>query len=131
MLSWDKKYPQSLDEYRIALKLAESDTKPAVPVRDIRQEYARVLSWSKEYDASLAQYQLLLPEGEARQPADLSILIERARVLAWSRQYDQSIAAYDQALVLDQESFDARLGKAQTTFWSGQLAESSAQLRDL
>ncbi|HUS19023.1 MAG TPA: tetratricopeptide repeat protein [Terriglobales bacterium] len=131
VLSWDKKFPESLDEYRTALKLAESDAKPVVPVRDIRQEYARVLSWVKDYDASLAQYQILLPDGEARQRSDIPVIVERARVLAWSRQYDRSVAAYDEALAIDQENFDARLGKAQTTFWSGKLDESSAQLRTL
>lgn len=131
VLSWDKQFVPSLDEYRIALRLAESESQPAVPVRDIRQEYARVLSWAKEYDASLAQYELLLPAGETRVTADVPILIERARVLAWSRRYDDAIATYDQALAVDRENFDARLGKAQTTFWSGALAESSAQLHTL
>lgn len=131
VLSWDKKYPQSLEEYKLALQLAEGETKPAVPVRDIRQEYARVLSWSKEYDASLAQYRLLLPEGQTRTAADVPILIEQARVLAWSRHYPESVATYDQALAIDKGNFDAGLGKAQTTFWSGQLEESSAQLRTL
>jgi tetratricopeptide (TPR) repeat protein len=131
VLSWDKKYPESLNAYRAALKLAEESSAPVVPVRDIRQEYARVLSWSKEYEASLAQYQLLLPEGQPRTKADLPILIEQARVLAWSRNYQTSIATYDQVLALETENFDARLGKAQTTFWSGDLEGSSTQLRDL
>ncbi|HUR36750.1 MAG TPA: tetratricopeptide repeat protein [Terriglobales bacterium] len=131
VLSWDKKFPQALDEYRIALKLAEADPKPVVPIRDIRQEYARVLSWVKDYEASLAQYDILLPAAQTRQPSDVPVMVERARVLAWARQYDQSVATYDQAISLDKDNFDARLGKAQTTFWSGKLDESSAQLRDL
>jgi len=131
VLSWDKKYAESLAEYRIALQMAEADPKPALPVRDIRTEYARVLSWNKEYDASLAQYAVLLPEGEPRKAEDVPLLVERARVLAWSRQYEQSIATYDQALTVDKDNFDAKLGKAQTTFWSGNLEGSSAQLREL
>lgn len=131
VLSWDKKFPESLEEYRIALRLAENDSKPLIPVRDIRPEYARVLAWAKEYDASLAQYEILLPAGEARKTADIPLLVERARVLAWSRRYDDAIATYDEALAVDKDNFEARLGKAQTTFWAGELDASSAQLRAL
>ncbi len=131
VLSWDKKFEPSLAEYRIALQLAENDPKPVVPVRDIRQEYARVLSWAKDYDAALAQYALLLPSDATRQPTDVPILIERARVLAWSRRYADAIASYDEALAVDKDNFEARLGKAQTTFWSGELESSSTQLRTL
>jgi tetratricopeptide (TPR) repeat protein len=131
VLSWDKKFEPSLAEYRIALQLAEKVPNPVVPVRDIRQEYARVLSWAKDYDGALAQYALLLPAGEPRQVADVPIVIERARVLAWSRRYAEAIASYEEALAVDKDNFEARLGKAQTTFWSGELEASEAQLRTL
>jgi tetratricopeptide (TPR) repeat protein len=131
VLSWAKKYNESLDEYRTALQLSESVEKPAVPARDIRQEYARVLSWAQHYADSLEQYRLLLPDGAQMEAKDAPVLVEKARVLAWSRQYDESIATFDTALKLNPENFEARLGKAQTTFWAGRLVVASVQLRTI
>jgi tetratricopeptide (TPR) repeat protein len=131
VLSWAKKYNESLDEYRTALRLSESVEKPAVPPRDIRQEYARVLSWAQRYPDSLEQYRLLLPDGAQMEAKDTAVLVEKARVLAWSKRYDESIATYDLALKLDADNFEARLGKAQTTFWAGRLLVASVQLRTI
>ncbi|HUQ49691.1 MAG TPA: tetratricopeptide repeat protein [Terriglobales bacterium] len=131
VLSWDKNFEPSLAGYKTVLELAQRSPNPPVPVNDIRQEYARVLSWNKQLDESLAQYQLLLPSESAAEVKDVPVLLEKARVLAWSRRYDESIATYESALALDAANFDAKLGRAQTTFWAGRLEQSSAQLNDL
>ncbi|MGH9509242.1 MAG: tetratricopeptide repeat protein, partial [Terriglobales bacterium] len=135
VLSWDTKFADSIAEYERVLKDAEATRAAGQPeqisINDARLEYARVLSWAQRYDDALAQFDLLLPDKAVREPKHKDILIEKARVQAWSRHYDQSVETYDQALVLAPSDFEARLGKAQATFWSGKLDEAALQLRPL
>ncbi|MGH9601985.1 MAG: tetratricopeptide repeat protein, partial [Terriglobales bacterium] len=135
VLSWDTKFADSIAEYERVLKDAEA-TRAAgqaeqISINDARLEYARVLSWAQRYDDAMAQFDLLLPDKAVREPKHKDILIEKARVQAWSRHYDQSVETYDQALVLAPSDFEARLGKAQATFWSGKLDEAALQLQPL
>ncbi|MGH9554867.1 MAG: tetratricopeptide repeat protein, partial [Terriglobales bacterium] len=135
VLSWDTKFAGSMAEYERVLKDAEATRAAGQPeqisINDARLEYARVLSWAQRYDDALAQFELLLPDKAIREPKHKAVLIEKARVQAWSRHYDQSVETYDQALVLAPDDFEARLGKAQATFWSGKLDEAALQLRPL
>lgn len=135
ILSWDSKFDQSLAEYARVLKDAEATRAAGQPEQisldDTRLEYARVFSWAKRYDEALAQFDLLLPDKTQLEPKHQAMLIEKAKVLAWSRRYDQSIAAYDQALMVAPGDFDARLGKAQATFWAGRMDEAATLLRPL
>ncbi len=135
ILSWDIKFDDSLSEYERVLKDAEATRSAGQPeqvsIYDTRLEYARVFSWAKRYDEAIAQFNLLLPEGTVREPKHKELLVERARVLAWSRHYDESIATYDQALVVAPGDFDARLGKAQATFWAGRMDQAATLLRPL
>lgn len=135
VLAWDTKFADSIAEYERVLKDAETTRAAGQPAQinmdEARLEYARVLSWAQRYDEALAQFDLLLPEKAVREPKHKSILIEKARVLAWSRRYDRAIETYDQALVVAPGDFEARLGKAQATFWSGRLDAAATQLRPL
>lgn len=135
VLSWDTKFSDSIAEYQRLLKDAEATLAAGQPAQvnidETRLEYARVLSWAQRYDEARAQFDLLLPDQAIREPKHKPILIEKARVLAWSRNYEEAVKTYDQALVLAPGDFEARLGKAQATFWSGQLDEAATQLRPL
>ncbi len=135
VLSYDTRFADSIAEYERVLKDAEATRAAGQPgqvnVDEVRLAYARVLSWARRYDESLAQFDLLLPAGTAKEPKDKDLLIEKARVLSWTRRFDQSIETYDQALVVAPGDFEARLGKAQATYWSGKLDEAAAQLRPL
>ncbi len=135
VLSWDTKFADSISEYERVLKDAEATRAAGQPeqisIDATRLEYARVLSWAQRYDEALVQFNLLLPEKAIREPKHKEILVEKARVQAWSRHYDDAVATYDQALVVAPGDFDARLGKAQATFWSGKLDEAALQLRPL
>lgn len=136
VLYWARNYDASLPEYARVLQEAETAMQanpadPPVPVNDVRLEYARVLSSNKQYDEALNQLNLLVPPGQAPQPQDTSVLVEKGRILGWQKKYDQSLQAYDQALVLDPNDASARLGKAQVLYWSGKQSESATLLRPL
>ncbi len=135
VLSWDTKFSESIPEYERLLRDAEATRAAGQPEQismdEARLEYARVLSWARRYDEALAQFDLLLPDKAIREPKHKAILIEKARVQAWSRRYDQAVETYDQALVVAPGDFEARLGKAQATFWSGKLDAAATQLRPL
>ncbi len=129
VLSWAQQFDASLAEYqRVVQEMEASNADPGV-LREARLEYARVLSWSRRYDESLAQLDQLIPAQP--QASDYDALLVKARVLAWSQRYDQSIATYDQILGLRPADLEARVGKAQTVYYSGRLGDSRVLLRQV
>ncbi len=133
VLAWSEKYEPSIAAYKKILEELGANVKasgPEIKERDVRLELARVLSWAKHYDESLAQRAILLGN---RPPTadDKPALIQKARVLAYARRYDESAATWDQALKLDPNDPEARLGKGQTIYWSGNLQEAAKVLRPL
>lgn len=131
VLSWSQRFDESIREYEQALRDVQAESPPPVPVNDVRLEYARVLSWAKRYDESLAQLAILLPADRKPELKDWDALMAKAHVLAWARRYDESLAVYDQALALKPTDVEARVGKAQTVYYSGRLNESAVLLRDV
>lgn len=136
VLYWARNYDASLPEYARVVKDAETamqanPSAPPVPINDVRLEYSRVLSSAKQYDEAMNQLNLLVPPGQKPQPEDTAVLVEKGRVLGWQKKYDQSITAYNQALELDPNDANARLGKAQALYWSGRPSESATLLRPL
>lgn len=136
VLSWSNNFEASIAEYKRVLADAEAAQKatpaqPPIAIGEARLELARVLSWAQHYDESLAQLALLLPEGQKPVATDKPVLVQKARVLSYARRYDDSTKAYDQALVLDPGDFEAKLGKAQTIYYSGRLDDAAVLLRAL
>ena len=132
VLSWQKRYPESLAAYQAVLKAAETCWgSECPPARALRIEYARVLSWAGRYDDALAQYQQLQLSADLKTEDDRTAALDRARVLAWSRRYDESRTQFEQVEQAGGDSFEARLGKAQVTYWSGNVRDAAIQLRRL
>jgi tetratricopeptide (TPR) repeat protein len=132
VLSWSQRFDESLAEYeRLVAELEAQHREGAPDLREVRMEQARVYSWARRYDESLAVLEKLLPPEHEPTVADKEALLTRARVLSWTRRYDEALTAYDVTLALDAADRDARLGKAQTLYWSGQLLQAAAVLRPL
>jgi len=132
VLSWQKRYPEALSAYEAALKAAETCSGSECPApRALRIEYARVLSWAGRYEDALAQYQQLQIAKDLKSDEDRAAALDRARVLAWSRKYDESRAQFEEVEQAGGDSFEARLGKAQVTYWSGNVRDAAIQLRRL
>jgi hypothetical protein len=90
-----------------------------------------VLSWAGRYDDALAQYQQLQLAADLKSADDRTAALDRARVLAWSKRYDESRAQFEQVEQTGGDTFEARLGKAQVTYWSGNVRDAALQLRRL
>src|SRR5262249_269614 len=132
VLSWQKRYPESLAAYETAIKNAESCSGGDCPSpRALRIEYTRVLSWAGRYDDALAQYQQLQLSPDLKSEDDRTAALDRARVLAWSKRYDESRTQFEQVEQAGGDTFEARLGKAQVTYWSGNVRDAAIQLRRL
>ncbi len=132
VLSWSKEYASALQGYEEALQhISDCSGADCPNERAVRMEYARVLGWSRRYDDALKQYAILLPPDRPLTSDDRETATEYARVLSWSRHYPESIAAYDRAIALGGDTFDARLGRAQSIYWSGRIRESALLMRSL
>ncbi|HEU5336502.1 MAG TPA: tetratricopeptide repeat protein, partial [Terriglobales bacterium] len=134
VLSWERNFDASIAGYRGALRQLEANppaagAQPAISSAEIELELARVLSWTGRYQESLDLLNQLLPPGHQPQTSDGPALVEKARVLSYRRQYAQAIVAYDQAIALNPQDYDARIGRAQTVYWQGNLGEAKKQLR--
>jgi thioredoxin-like negative regulator of GroEL len=132
VLSWAQQFDESLAEYaRLVAALKAGAGEDAPNLREVLLEQARVLSWARRYEESLAVLEDVLPAGYQPIPEDREALLTRARVLSWSRRYDEALVGYDAVLKLNEADYDARLGKAQTLYWSGELPQAAALLRPL
>jgi tetratricopeptide (TPR) repeat protein len=135
VLSWSRKFDESISGYQAALRTIEQTPAASLPPEikpdDVRLEYARVLSWATRYDECLAEIARLLPADARPRLKDVSVLVLRGRVLSYSRRYQESVESYDQALTLQPKENEARLGKAQAMYWSGNLDAAASVLRRL
>lgn len=132
VLSWAKRFPESLKAYEEALQAAPSCTTKECPSeRTLRIEYARVLSWSGRYDDSLAQYEQVNLPASPTNDDERAAALDRARTLAWAKRYPEASAQFDSVAQSGGDTFDARLGKAQVTYWSGDVRGAALQLRRL
>jgi tetratricopeptide (TPR) repeat protein len=129
VLSWAQKYDVAIHEYESLAAELGSTPVGIVSVRDIRIELARVESWAKQYDQSLAEINKLIPQNPTA--ADTPALLLKARVLAYKQRYSQSIATYNKVLSLQPRDQEARFGKAQAMYWSGDLSRSRPMLRTI
>lgn len=134
VLSWERNFQPSIAEYhRVLEQMVEGPAgghAPATPT-DIKLELARVLTWAGRYPESLALLNDLLPPSRKPAPGDRAVLLEKARVLSYQHQYQQAIQAYNQAIALDAHDYEARVGKAQTIYWQGNLGEAATQLHSV
>ncbi len=126
VLSWAQRLDDSIREYQsLATDLDRAPT-AGISSRDVHLELAQVQSWAKQYDQSLAELDRLIPAKPGIE--DKPALVLKGRVLSYARRYQQALATYDMALALDPSDKDARFGKAQTLFWSGDLRRSRPML---
>jgi tetratricopeptide (TPR) repeat protein len=132
VLSWAKRYPEALAGYEDAIAKASECVGMDCPnERALRMEYARVLSWSGRYEQSLAEYEKLQLPAVPRNEDDRRAALERARVLAWSKRYQEARQQFEAVEQSGGDTFEARLGKAQVIYWSGDLRNAAVQLRRL
>jgi len=129
VLSWAQKYDASIHEYETLFAELGSTSVDGISQRDVRIELARVESWAKQYDRSLAELSKIIPQNPTA--ADTQALLLKARVLAYKQRYSQSVATYNTVLTLDPHDQEARFGKAQSLYWSGDLPRSRPMLRTI
>jgi tetratricopeptide (TPR) repeat protein len=132
VLSWAKRFPESLSGYDAAIRDASTCSGADCPsARSLRIEYARVLSWAGRYDEALAEYEKLqIPDPPATEE-DRTAALDRGKTLAWAKRYSEASGQFDKVIAAGGDTFDARLGKAQVTYWSGSVRASAVQLRRL
>ena len=129
VLSWAQKYDASIHEYESLAAELGSTPVDGISLRDVRIELARVESWAKQYDRSLAELSKVIPQNPTA--ADTQALLLKARVLAYKQRYSQSVATYNKVLMLDPRDQEARFGRAQSLYWSGDLGRSRPMLRTI
>ena len=81
----------------------------------------------KQLDAATAS----LREGHARDPNELSIMLELAVTLSWNNELAEAQAMYERALQLDPESAPALAGRARMQAWRGDHDEAEQGFRAL
>jgi tetratricopeptide (TPR) repeat protein len=135
VLSWAQRYDESLAEYGKVIQSVETARQQQQPapaeIKEVRLETARVFSWARRFDEALEQLSIVLPPDKQPAPEDKPVLITRARIFSWSQRYQEAIADYDKALEIDPGDFEARFGKAQSLYWSGQLGYAAMLLRPM
>ncbi|HXE89574.1 MAG TPA: tetratricopeptide repeat protein [Terriglobales bacterium] len=130
-LTYARNYESALPEFERLVKDAETAPKPDVTPERARLEYARALIGAKRYDEALTQLNQILPEGKTPTAEDTAVLVEKARAQAYAKRYDDALRNYDQALQVDPQDYEARMGKARTLYWTGRSSEAGAILRVL
>lgn len=132
VLSWAKKYPESLNAYEVAIRDAGTCSSAGCPSeRSLRIEYARVLSWAGRYEDALAEYEKLHISDPPANEEDRLAALDRGKTLAWAKRYSDATVQFDKLVAAGGDTFDARLGKAQVTYWSGNVRGAAVQLRRL
>jgi Tfp pilus assembly protein PilF len=108
VLSWRRRYPESLEQYRALLERKPKDA-------TIRAGYARVLAWSGRHEEAIREFQTAI----AADSTNLETRIGYARVLAWSGDLAGASVEYDRILAKNPRSGDAWLGLASVSRWRG------------
>lgn len=151
LLSYDKRYDDSLQEYRQVLA-AKPDLVQA------KVEMAQVLFWAGRGDEALAilkaaprealddpsrltladlliaqkQYQpaeAILADYLARHPDDQAARLKLAELLSWVKRYDASLAEYRRLLADRPDDAQLRRKYAFVLIWAGQRDQAQAELR--
>ena len=150
VLSYLKRYPESIDQYRRVLK-----EKPDFAAAKI--ELARVHHWNGQPEEALAllagldrkalppEERLLLADlllakkeyGQAEaifrehlkaNPYDLATRLKLAEMLSWTKQYDQSLAQYEIILKARPKDRQVRRKYAFVLIWSGRHEQAAQEL---
>ena len=151
LLSYEKRYKESLAEYEKVLK-AKPDMGAA------RMEMAKVLAWKGEPDKALSIFQGMEAKGlddEARialadiyvirkeyskaepiyedfltkHPNDHSVRIRLADLLTWAKQYDRAIVQFEKILADRPDDIQVRRQYGRVLGWAGRREEAIANLR--
>ena len=151
VLSWQKRYDESLAEYRKALESRPADAA-------LRAEYGQVLGWAGKREEAVATLSsvpvaslspsaavlladLTLGDNKfaeatelyrhalASAPDDQPTRFKLARVLSWQKRYDESLAEFDLILKAAPADVQVRRHRAQVLGWDGRVEESAAEWR--
>ncbi len=151
LLSYEKRYPEALKEYRLVLA-QKPDLQPA------KVEMAQVLFWSgREQEAldilqatprealddptRLTLADLLIAQKQypaamevlgdylSRQPDDLAARLKLADILSWEKRYDASLVEFRRILAARPDDLQVRRKYAFVLIWAGQRAQAEAELR--
>lgn len=151
LLSYIKKYDESLKEYARVLKekpdLLEAKMEmgqvyfwsgqpdkaleilaPIPPEKmndQIRGVLADLYGAQKKYDQAQALYRTHLE----RFPQDLEVRLKLAELLSWSKRYKESLAEYETILKARPDDIQVRRKYALVLSWAGRRAEAIAELR--
>ena len=106
VLSWDRHFPESLEQYRLLL---EHQPDRAAD----RARYARVLTWSGRIEQSLGEYRRALAEDSS----DVETWIDYARALSWIGDLPGAAMEYRNILAAHPSAGDAWLGYATVARW--------------
>jgi tetratricopeptide (TPR) repeat protein len=101
LLTWKGRWPEGETEFKFVLDKFPDDT-------EILTALADVLLWQQKYTEALQT----LDRARRISPADPEILSRRARVLALLGRTREARSEYQQALLVDSQNTDARIGMA-------------------
>lgn len=106
VLSWDHRFPESLEQYRLILESHPDRTSD-------RARYARVLTWSGRIEQSLGEFRRALAEDSS----DVETWIDLARALSWIGDLPGAAMEYRHILEAHPSVGDAWLGYATVARW--------------
>lgn len=132
VLSWGRDFDASAVEYQKALALAEKKqsegTAVSVSPDSVRLEYARVLAWENKNPEALTELSKLLPAGSG-DSGSIPALLARARIYVGMHDYTSALADYSKVIEIDPSNSEARIGKGQILYWTGNLDAAARTLR--
>jgi tetratricopeptide (TPR) repeat protein len=120
MLSWTRRFDESIARYDIALAVEPEDYDAALG-------RARVLSWAGRYKEARAGFEALCE----RDPNDVDARLGLARSFAWAGRLPRARTEYGRVLDSDPGNVDARVGLAYLDLWTGEVGDAAAQSREL
>ena len=113
VLSWQRRYDESLTEYRALLAKKPNDA-------SIRAGYARVLAWSGRHQEAAREFKTAIEADST----NLETRVGYARVLSWSGDLAEASTEYQRILAADPRTGDAWLGLASVARWRGAATAS-------
>jgi len=113
VLSWQRRYDESLTEYRALLAKKPNDA-------SIRAGYARVLAWSGRHQEAAREFKTAIEADST----NLETRVGYARVLSWSGDLAEASTEYQRILAADPRVGDAWLGLASVARWRGAATAS-------
>jgi len=118
VLSWQRRYNESLAEYSRLLEKKPGDA-------ELRADRARVLAWSGRHEEAIREYRA----ASASDPANVETKIGLARALSWSGDLAGASMMYERLLAQNPGLGDAWLGLAAVARWRGAPSASDRFLR--